>query len=104
MLASRRLLVLQYHVLMLRHKKTLFRVVGFNFWDLLVRARLLSAVGSTSDSRARGPRFDTQSSHILLFLHLLIQEGQLSVTCKKYVHEVLVNCLGDLSLPRKKCD
>ena len=34
----------------------------------------------------------------------LIQEGQLSVTYwRKYVHEVLVNRLGGLSLPRKKC-
>ena len=32
------------------------------------------------DSRARGPKFDT---HILLFLLLLIQEGQLSSTGKK---------------------
>ena len=46
------------------------------------------ALGSTSDSRAKGPRFDTQSGHILSFLLLLIQEGQLSVTvesmCMKY--------------------
>ena len=35
-----------------------------------------SAVGEVSDSRARG--FDTRSSHILSFLFLLIQEGQLS--------------------------
>ena len=37
-------------------------------------------VSRVSDSRARGPWFDTQSGHILSFLHLLIQEGQLSVT------------------------
>ena len=47
-----------------------------------------SAVGSASDSRARGPKFDTRSGHIPSFLRLLIQEGQLSVTgesmCKKY--------------------
>ena len=36
-----------------------------------------SGVGSSSDSRARGPGFDTQSAHILLFLLPLIQEGQL---------------------------
>ena len=46
------------------------------------------AVGSVSDSRARCPGFDTRSGHILLFLLLLIQEGQLSVTgesvCMKY--------------------
>ena len=50
----------------------------------------------------RGPGFDTRSSHILPFLPPLIKEGQLSVTgWRKYVHEVLVNRLGGLSLPRK---
>ena len=34
-----------------------------------------SAVGSASDSRTRGPGFDTRSGHLLSF-----QEGQLSVT------------------------
>ena len=58
-----------------------------------------SSVGSASDSRARGPGFDTRSGHILLFLLPLIQERQLSVT--GLIHEVLVNCLGGLSLPRK---
>ena len=46
------------------------------------------AVGSASDSRAKGPGFDTLSGHILSFLLPLIQEGQLSVTgesmCTKY--------------------
>ena len=40
---------------------------------LLCHAGPSSAVGSASDSRARGPR----SGHILLFLLPLIQEGQL---------------------------
>ena len=57
-----------------------------------------SADDSASDSRARGLGFDTRSSHILLFLLLLIQERQLSVTSKKYVREVLVNHFGGLSL------
>ena len=39
-----------------------------------------SSVSSASDSRARGPRFDTRSGHILSFPLPLIQEGQLSVT------------------------
>ena len=52
-----------------------------------------SAVGSASDSRARGPGFDTRSGHILSFLLPLIQERQLSVTGERYVHEVLVNRL-----------
>ena len=41
---------------------------------------LRSTVSSASDSRARGPWFDTRSGHILSFLPPLIQEGQLSVT------------------------
>ena len=51
-----------------------------------------SAIGSASDSRARGPGFDTRSGHILSFLLPLVQEGQLLVTgesiCTKYVQEV----------------
>ena len=47
-----------------------------------------SAVDSASDSRARGPRYDTRSGHILSFLLPLMQEGPLSVTgesmCTKY--------------------
>ena len=47
-----------------------------------------SAVGSASDSLARGTGFDTRSGHILSFLLPLIQEGQLSDTgesmCTKY--------------------
>ena len=39
-----------------------------------------STVGSASDSRARGPGFDTRPGHILSFLLPLIQEGQLSIT------------------------
>ena len=54
-----------------------------------------------SDSRARGAGFDTQSGRILLFLLVLIQEGQLSVTGKSMcTYLVLVDCLGGLSLPR----
>ena len=47
-----------------------------------------SAIGGESDSRARGPGFDTLSGHILSFHLPLIQEGQLSVTgesmCTEY--------------------
>ena len=46
--------------------------------------------GSSSDSRARGPGFETQSGNILLLFLPLIQEVQLSVTgkrlCTKYLH------------------
>ena len=44
--------------------------------------------------------FDTRSGNILSFFLPLFQEGQLSVTGES-VHEVLVNRLGGLSLPRK---
>ena len=44
---------------------------------------------------------NTRSGNILSFLLPLFQEGQLSVTGEKYMHEVLVNRLGGLSLPRK---
>ena len=47
-----------------------------------------SNVGSASDSRAIGPGFDTQSGHFVLFLCLLIQEGQCQLLasdmCTKY--------------------
>ena len=63
---------------------------------------MCSTVGSTSDSGARGPGNDTQSGHILLFILPLVEEVQLSLVSywRKYVHEVLVNNLGGLSLPR----
>ena len=49
----------------------------------------------------RGPGFDTQSGLILSFLLPLIQEGAVVSYWRKYVHKVLVNCLGGLSLLRK---
>ena len=102
-------------------------VIGLNLYTLEAILQFLSlsgprsAVGSASDSRARGLGFDTRSSHILSFLFPLIQEGQLSVTgesmCTKYwlvnrkamirnsynhiQHPTLSNRLGGLSLPRK---
>ena len=56
-----------------------------------------SAVGSASDLSVRGSGFDTRSGHRHSCLLPLIQEGLLSV-----VHDVLVNRLGGLSLPRKR--
>ena len=56
--------------------------------------------GSASDSRARGPGFDTRSGHILS-----PSAGSRRAVVsywRKYVHEVLVNRLGGLSLPRKR--
>ena len=57
---------------------------------------------SDLDTRARGPRFDTRSGYILLFLLPLIDSRRAVVSYwRKYVHEVPVNRLGGLSLPRK---
>ena len=51
-------------------------------------AGLHSAVRSVSDTRARGPGFNTRSGHILSYHLRLTPEGQLSVTsesmCMKY--------------------
>ena len=47
-------------------------------WHLLKRLSHV-VTGSTSDSRTRAPGFDTQSCYTFSF-HLLIQEGQLSIT------------------------
>ena len=52
----------------------------FSFMHHWQKAGTRSAIGSASDSSARGPGFDTRSGDILSFLLLLIQEGQLSVT------------------------
>ena len=55
---------------------------------LCIQAGPRSAVGSASDSRAKGLGFNTRSGHILSFLLPLVQERQLSVTsesmCTKY--------------------
>ena len=47
------------------------------------------------------PGFDTRSGNILSFLLPLFQERAVVSYWRKYVHEVLVNRLGRLSLPRK---
>ena len=61
-----------------------------------------SAVGSASDSRARGPRFDTWSGRIHTFVSPSTDSRRAVVSSwRKYAHKVLVNCLGGLSLPRK---
>ena len=51
---------------------------------------------------SQGPGLDTRSGSILLFLLPLIQEEHLSVIGETFVHEVLVNRLGDLNLPSEK--
>ena len=77
-------------------------VLASNPLDLWIFFFVPSQSCACLTQRDRGPGLDTRSSHILLFLLPLIQEGQLSVTDDfKYVHVVLVNCLGVLSLPRK---
>ena len=57
-----------------------------------------SAIGRAPESYLRGPGFDTRSGNILSFLLPLFQVVSY---WRKYVHEVLVNRLGGLSLPRK---
>ena len=59
-----------------------------------------SAIGRAPDSYVRGPGFDTQSGNIFSSLLLLFQEAVVSYW-RKYVHDVLVNRLGSLSLPRE---
>ena len=54
-------------------------------------------VGRAPDSKVRGPGFDTRSGNILSYLLPLFHVSY----WRKYVHEVLVNRLGGLSLPRK---
>ena len=63
------------------------KIVFVVFSSLSIRSSDLSpwprgAVGSASNSRARGPGKETPSGHILSFLLPLIQEGQLSITCE----------------------
>ena len=73
-------------------------------WSRSLTARLCSTISRAPDSQVRGPGFNTWSGHILWFLLPLIQEGKTSeAVCywQKYVHKVLVNHLGGLSLPRK---
>ena len=60
-----------------------------------------SAIGRAPDSEVRGPGFDTRSGNILSFLLPLFSRKAVVSYWRKYVHEVLVNCLGGLSLPRK---
>ena len=60
-----------------------------------------SAIGREPDSKVRGPGFDTWSGNILSFLLPLFSRRAVVSYWRKYVHEVLVNRLGGLSLPRK---
>ena len=60
-----------------------------------------SAVGSASDSRARGPGFSYPvRPHTCISPSAFSRRAVVSYW-RKYVHEVLVNRLGGLSLPRK---
>ena len=51
--------------------------------------------------RVRGPGFDIRSGNILSFLLPLFSKRAVVGYWRKYVHEVLVNRLGGLSLPKK---
>ena len=69
--------------------------VGFTFEEAGPR----SAVGRAPDS-VRGPGFDSQSGHIYFRSPPADMRGSYQLLAK-YVHEVLVDSLGCLSLPRK---
>ena len=59
-----------------------------------------SAIGRAPDVEVRGPGFDTRSGNILSSSSAFSRRAVVSYWWK-YVHEVLVNRLGGLSLPRK---
>ena len=65
-----------------------------------IRASLCSKVGSMSDSGARGRRFDTISDHLLFIFPSADSRRGLVSYWQKYLHLVLVDLLGGLSLPR----
>ena len=70
--------------------------------DILhTRARPRSAIGRAPASYVRGPGFDTRSGNIISFLLPLFSRRAIVSYWRKYVHEVLVNGLGGLCLPRK---
>ena len=48
-----------------------------------------------------GPGFDTRSGNILSYLLPLFSRRAVVSYWRKYVHEILVNRLGGLNLPRK---
>ena len=54
------------------------------------------AIGSASDSRARGARFDTRSAHILADSRRAVVVSK----WRKYVSVVMINHSGGLRLPR----
>ena len=54
--------------------------LSWSEYSYFIVDRAATSVGRASDSRAKGPGFDTRSGHIHAFLFPLIQEGQLSVT------------------------
>ena len=60
-----------------------------------------SSVCSASDSRARGPRFDNRCRPHTFASPSADSRKAVVSYWRKYVHEVLVNRLRDLSLPRK---
>ena len=59
------------------------------------------AIGRAPDLYVRGPGFDTRSGNILSFLLPLFSKRAVVSYWRKYVHEVLVNRLEGLNLPRK---
>ena len=64
-----------------------------------MEAGLRSAVGRVPE--IRGPGFNTWSGHIYFRSPSADIRGAVIIYWRKYVHEVLVNRLGGLSLTRK---
>ena len=78
---------------------------SFSFTEhnsITIRAGPRSAIGRAPDSLVRGPGFDTRSGsqHTVVSSSAFSRRAVVSYW-RKYVHEVLVNRLGGLSLPRK---
>ena len=66
------------------------------------KARPRSAIGGHLTRKSGGPGFDTQSGNIRTFVSPSAFSRRAVVSYwRKYVHKVLVNRLGGLSLPRK---
>ena len=63
-----------------------------------------SAVGSASDSKARGPRVRNAVRPHTFFSSSADSRRAVVSYWRKYVHEVLLNRFGGLNLPRKSVD
>ena len=71
-------------------------------WGIAFHVHLPGGVAqSVGHPTRKSGVLDTRSGNILSFLLLLFSRRAVVSYWRKYVHEVLVNSLGGLSLPRK---